>query len=93
MTTGQIIFRVHAVRRMAERGISIADIRRIIEADDVVEDYPDDEPYPSKLLLGVFGHQAIHVVAAFDRGTAIIVTAYLPDPIQWDSTYRRRREP
>ncbi|NOT26197.1 MAG: DUF4258 domain-containing protein [Acidobacteria bacterium] len=48
----QLTFRLHATQRLFERGISIDDVRHVVEGGNVVEDYPDDQPYPSRLLLG-----------------------------------------
>jgi len=86
------IFRVHAVRRMFERRISRDDVRHVVEYGRVVEDYPDDKPYPSRLMLGYCGEKPIHVVLAdnFSADERIIITAYEPDPKQWDAHFMRR---
>ena len=78
---------------MFERGINTADIRRVLEVEDVIEAYPNDKPYPSRLLLGTVSGRPLHVVAA-DNPTAeetFIITVYEPDPERWDRSFRRRR--
>lgn len=93
MSGYQLVFRIHAIRRMVERRISRADIHQVLEQGEVVEEYPEDTPYPSRLLLGFLDSRPIHVVAA-DNDEAqetIIITTYEPDPDQWDPTFRRRR--
>ncbi len=40
----RIVFRVHAVQRMAKRRISTYDVKEVLENGEVVEDYPDDRP-------------------------------------------------
>lgn len=93
MSGYQLVFRVHAIRRMVERRISRADIHQVLEQGEIVEEYPEDTPYPSRLLLGFRDSRPIHVVAA-DNDEAretIIITTYEPDPDQWDSTFRRRQ--
>ena len=77
---------------MFKRSISVADVRHVLLTGEVIEDCPDDFPYPSRLLLGWSGIRPIHVVAAYDvQGDQIIVvTAYEPDPGQWDTDFRRR---
>ncbi len=40
----------HAMQRMFARGFSMAAVRAVLSEGIVVEDYPDDKPYPSKLL-------------------------------------------
>jgi hypothetical protein len=44
------------------------------------------------LLLGWSGKRPIHVVAAYNviDDEAIVVTAYVPDPAQWDAAFKRR---
>ena len=77
---------------MAERDISVPDVRAVLESGDVIASYPDDKPYPSNLVLGVVGARPLHVVAAEDPegGPTFIVTVYEPDAAQWDATFRRR---
>ena len=93
MPSGKLVFRVHAIRRMFERGITIADVRNVLDNGEVIEDYPNDFPYPSRLVLGWRGIRPIHIVAAdnLSAGETIIVTVYEPDPQQWDSDFKRRK--
>ena len=86
-----IIFRVHAIQRMAERGISVEDVRRILETGEVIEDYPNDFPYPSSLVLGWIGGRAMHVVAATTPDEKIVITVYEPDPVRWEPDLKRRK--
>jgi hypothetical protein len=78
---------------MLERGIGIDEIEQIIASGDSIEDYPEDEPYPSRLLLGWPGGRPLHIVAADEPGTDVthVITAYQPDPAQWEDGFRRRR--
>jgi len=87
------IFRTHALRRMFERGITIDDVRHVVTTGKVIKDYPDDIPYPSRLLLGWRGQRPLHVVCADDNATgqAIIITAYEPDPAQWEPDFERKK--
>ena len=88
----KLVFRVHAIRRMFERGISSEDVRHVLDAGTTIESYPEDSPYPSRLVLAFVGQRALHVVAADDEeeGQTIVITAYEPDPESWDETFRRR---
>lgn len=78
---------------MFERRIGRDDVLAVVENGLAVEDYPDDKPYPSRLMLGFRGDRPIHVVAADnpDDGEIIIITAYEPDPNQWDARFLRRK--
>jgi len=37
---------------MARRNISAAEVRRVLTDGETIEEYPDDTPYPSRLVLG-----------------------------------------
>lgn len=93
MADKQLIFRVHALRRMVERRISKADIKKVLNEGEIIESYPDDMPYPSKLMLGWSSERPLHVVAAENReeNQMIIITAYEPDPTKWGSGLKKRK--
>jgi hypothetical protein len=93
MTSDHIIYRVHALQRMFERGITTADVRSVVETGDCIEDYPGDFPFPSKLLLGWRQGRPLHVVVARDesQNRTIIVTVYEPDAGRWEPGYRMRK--
>lgn len=78
---------------MFERHISQVDVRAVLDAGEVIERYPQDAPYPSRLVLGWIGTRPIHVVAAdnTEAQETIVITVYEPDPQQWDPSFRRRR--
>lgn len=85
-------FSRHAFERMFQRGIDPTAVAHIIAEAEIIIEYPDDKPFPSALLLGFQGKQAIHtVVARSKEGDCHLVTIYLPDPIIWDETFKRRR--
>jgi hypothetical protein len=88
-----LVFRVHAVRRMAERGITVDEVRTVLTQGKTIEDYPGDTPYPSRLVLGWVGQRPLHVVAAKTASAReiIVITVYEPDTIRWDAEFRRRR--
>lgn len=92
---GHLVFRPHAIQRMFERGISTSQVRRALEESQVIEDYPDDMPFPSRLALGWHESRPIHVVAARneEEDETIVITVYEPDPQKWNSDFRRRRKP
>jgi len=83
----------HAFRRMWERGVGPASVRGVVRFGEVIEEYPDDEPFPSVLVLGNVGTGPIHVVAGVEQGGARchIITVYFPDPDVWDEFRTRRR--
>ena len=88
-----LIFRVHALRQMFQRRISGDDIRELLEHGAIIEDYPDDTPYPSCLVSGMVGGRQLHCVMAYNNveREAIVITAYEPDPAIWSDSFSRRR--
>ena len=57
-------FSTHAITRMFERGLSKKSVMDAIHTGETIYDYPDDHPYPSRLLLGFEDKQPVHVVVA-----------------------------
>lgn len=94
MVYNKLVYRTHAIERMYERYISKQDVRHVLEHGEVIEDYLEDIPYPSRLVLGWIEGRPLHVVAANndDMGETIIITVYEPDSSLWESDFRRRRK-
>lgn len=88
-----VVFRVHALRRMFERGITVDEVEAAIKNGEVIEDYPDDTPYPSQLVLGWSDSRPLHVVLArnLSENELIVVTVYEPDPALWEGGFIRRK--
>jgi hypothetical protein len=88
-----LVFRVHVIQRMFERNITPDDVRTLVETGEVIKEYPDDKPYPSRLLLGWSGTRPLHVVAADNtqEDQIIIITAYEPDPKIWETDFKRKK--
>lgn len=90
--TNKLIFRKHALQRMFQRSIAVEDVRSVLADGKTIIDYPHDQPYPSRLMLGWHGTRPIHVVAAnTEDGETIIVTVYEPDPTLWELGFERKK--
>jgi hypothetical protein len=91
---GQLIFSTHALRRMLKHRIRSDQVREVLEGGERIEEYPDDTPLPSYLVLGRFGRN-LHVVAADDpvADETIVITTYEPDPNEWEADLKTRRKP
>jgi len=89
----RLIFRVHAVQRMFQRGISEKRVRQILDAGDVIEDYSGEMPEPSRLILGFQGKRPFHVVTSenVETNETTIITVYIPDPEKWKKDFRSRK--
>ena len=94
MKCERVIFSGHAIQRMFQRSVSRDAVNAVISGGETVADYPDANPYPSRLLLGFVESRPLHVVVAWDAGTGtcIIVTAYEPHPEHWAPGFRKRRQ-
>ena len=73
--------------------ISIKEALETISAGEIIEQYPDDKPYPSCLIFSrLESGDPIHTVWAFNRATnaSVLITTYRPDPRRWiDGKIRR----
>jgi uncharacterized protein DUF4258 len=88
-----LIFRLHALVRMAQRGFDPQDIHKAFEDGKIIENYPDDLPYPSCLVMAWISDRPVHVVAALNNDTqeTIVITVYEPDSQIWDNDFTRRK--
>ena len=93
MDCNNLHFSRHAFERMFQRGIDPDAVVQIVSSGEVIADYPDDQPYPSTLILGFHGGQPVHAVVARDPETSEchVVTIYRPDPVMWDEAYKKTR--
>jgi hypothetical protein len=80
----------HARTRMFQRNVSTDEIKSIILLGEVIEEYPDDEPCPSVLILGFLKDAPYHVVVAECLDHVRIITVYNPEADKWVD-YRKRR--
>lgn len=83
---------LHATRRLEQRGISIRDVIACIMNGEIIEQYPDDYPYPSCLILGLsVAGQCLHVVIGTNMETLWIITAYYPNLQKWQNDFKTRK--
>ena len=68
-------------------------MRDVLERGERIEEYADDTPFPSYLMLGRFGRN-LHVVAADDPSAdeTLVITTYEPDPNEWEADLKTRRK-
>ena len=89
---GSIKWTTHCMKKMGERDIRIKDVKHCIAIGEIIEDYPDDYPYPSCLIFGYTEDgRVIHLVVGCDSVFAYIVTAYIPNTIKFNTDFRTRR--
>ncbi len=74
--------------------ITDQEVGEAVQSAELLEEYPDDRPYPSCLLFGLTrSGRPLHLVAAYDEAgpRVIVITVYQPDPREWEDYRRRRR--
>ena len=86
-----LAFRVHALRQMFQREISDSDIHELLGNGLIIEEYPDDLPYPGFLVSAMVNGRPLHAVMAYNNADreAIGITAYEPDPESWSDNCTR----
>lgn len=89
---GAINWTEHIAQRMLKRGITKGQVLAAIQSGEIFEQYPDDYPYPSCLLLGYDADGvALHVVCGRAPDSLWMITTYLPDPAEWEADLKTRR--
>jgi hypothetical protein len=91
--SGKVLYLPHAVRQMLrpERMISTEEVRNVIFEGVVIENYPKDPRGHSCLMLGIgYKDRPIHIVCAPKQDYLAIITAYVPDPNEWQKDFKER---
>ncbi len=92
----KILFLPHAVKQMSrlDRMISTSEVRQTVEKGEVIENYPEDVRGHSCLIMGYGNNRRpIHTVCSPKEDYLAIITAYLPDPEDWENNFKKRKEP
>jgi len=79
---------------MFYRGLSKDDVIAKIRSGNTIFNYPDDQPYPSRLLLDMVNDIPVHVVVAWDEKdyAGYVVTAYIPSSEIWSVDFKTRKQ-
>ena len=83
----------HILIRLFQRGISIDDVTAALLSGEIIERYPKDYPHPSYLVLGLTStSKMLHVVCGIGPDEFYLITAYYPDPDQWEANGKIRKD-
>lgn len=83
----------HVAKRMIKRQISPDEVIYTLMHGNIIEDYPDDYPFPSCLVCALEQNgRPIHVVCSIGDNELYIITTYEPDTERWDATYQIRKK-
>jgi len=89
---GDYVISFTHTEKLRERKLGAGDIEEAIRNGVIIEDYPDDPRGPSCLIRGRSGGRPLHVVCGrLEEEQILIITAYAPDPAEWESDWRTRR--
>jgi hypothetical protein len=93
MPYDHLVYSKHALKRMVQRSISPDIVKQALLHGEVIENYADDLPFPSFLMLFFTNRRPVHIVAADNHEMKIthIITAYEPSSVEWKSDFRRSR--
>jgi hypothetical protein len=82
------------MQRLAERNILQIEVLKGLRTGKIIEEYPDDTPYPAALFLCTTKTKTLHIVAAYDgvNHWAYVITVYEPDSESFEPDFMTRRK-
>lgn len=92
--TNQFFVSRHGKEKKEANNLTLEEILSSVTKGEIIENYPDDTPYPSCLIYGNNEkNEPIHSVWAYnkDTGYAVLITVYRPDPQKWINWRTRRK--
>ena len=82
----------HAAEMMQKRGIERLDVLNCLQNGEIIEDYPNSFPSPSCLVFGfTLENKVLHTVVGIKEDMLMVITAYFPDTIKFESDLKTRR--
>ncbi len=84
--SGYVRITDHADEEAFDDSLTYDEIYSSVIQGEVIEDYPNDKPYPSCLIMGKnFSGDPIHSVWAYNPENlwAVLITVYRPNPGRW----------
>lgn len=95
ITSGEVRISEHGYDELVSDNLTAREAVESIVSATLVEDYPNYPKGPTVLLLQSDKEgQPIHVVWGIPKGhqkPAVLVTAYRPDPMQWNTSFTKRK--
>lgn len=90
---GKLRWTNHIVIRLIQRGITQGDVEEALKTGEIIENYPNDYPYPSCLIYGInLNGEVIHIVCGSNDSELWLITAYYPDKKEWKNDLKTRKE-
>ena len=83
----------HILEKLFQRNIRIDDVKAALTNCEIIEQYPNDYPFPSCLVLGyTVARRVLHIVCGSNGKELWLITAYFPNPFEWTEDFRQRRK-
>jgi len=85
----------HALEETENDELSFDEVYFSVLHGKVIEDYPNDKPYPSCLIYGnTFNGNPVHSVWAYNEQNqwSVLITVYRPHPKKWINWEKRRTQ-
>ena len=87
-----IVISEHAKNRCRERNIKQKDIKHCVMSGEIIEQYPDDFPFPSCLVFCYTAdNRIIHAVISSEGESGRIITAYIPNTAKFKDDLKTRK--
>jgi hypothetical protein len=82
---GRVKVSDHADEEASADRVRVEEVFESVLGGEILEEYQDDRPYPSCLVLDISKDEPVHSVWAYNSktGWAVLVTVYRPTPDRW----------
>ncbi len=89
---GSLFWKDHFLQRMFQRKITMKNVFDVLKSFEIVEEYTEDSPFPSYLIMGFSQKEPFHIVLSLNEEDLELhmITVYRPAKDMWDEKYRRR---
>ena len=92
-SSGSVRWTTHMLQRLMQRNISQDEVVEAIQTGEIIDQYPDDYPYPSCLVLGItIAGKYLHVVCGRGVDEVWMISAYHPNPAEWEDDLKTRKK-
>lgn len=87
-----IIITNHMYKRLSDGNIKFDDVQNVLLYGEIIEQYPNDYPYPSCLELGTtINNKPLHICVGLGKNKLWIITGYYPKLDKWENDLKTRK--
>ncbi len=92
LNTDNVVLTRHVFERIQEREVERDDLFSVISTGEIIEQYPNDYPFPSCLILGNdLNDCPLHIVCGLGKNKVWVITAYIPNLDEWEDDLKTRK--